>query len=259
MLRAPHPGYTPPHCAAGHLQASACPWRRPGRGCACLPVAAAPQCCSMGSRCQVPNHCPAGTEGKWQGNLQQRNRATPKPQSQGKEQDVPWLSGRRISLSCCPSALVCWQSACPSPPGERRGSPGGRRCQAQGSSPAGEMGQHGQPPVSSADRGNAHRDASSSQVRLQCTRWLSLNLCSLVSQMPLRLEGCVSCRKSLMLYVPGPSLSCCRRKKMVRIGWASKATLPMLVGHQDKESGSNLSLTCCLRFFSITLNWKWGS
>lgn len=97
--------------------------------------------------------------------------------------------------------------------GECRGSRGGRRCQAQGSSPAGEMGWCGQPPVSSGDRGDAHRDASSSQVRLQRTRRLSLNLCSLVSQMPLRLEGCVSCRKSLMLYVPGPSLSCCGRKK----------------------------------------------
>lgn len=172
---------------------------------------------------------------------------------------MPWLSGRRTSLSCCPSALVCWRSACPAPQGECRGSRGGRRCQAQGSSPAGEMGWCGQPPVSSGDRGDAHRDASSSQVRLQRTRRLSLNLCSLVSQMPLRLEGCVSCRKSLMLYVPGPSLSCCGRKKMVRIGWALKATLPMLLGRPDKERGADLALTCCLRFFSITLNWKWGS
>lgn len=181
---------------------------------------------------------------------------------QGEGQHVPWLLGGHTSPSCCPSDHVCQRSACPSRPAGCRGSPGGRRCRGQGSSPVGEMGRRGQPPSSPRRGKGARSDASSSRGRLRCTRWPALNLGSRVSQMPRRLEGRVSCREPLMLYVPGPSLASCKRKKDgVRMSQVLPAALPASLDPQEMctEGGSTPALTWSLRFFFITLKWKWGS
>lgn len=200
-------------------------------------------------------------QGRQQGYGQQGNGVTPWMCPQGEGQHVPWLLGGHTSPSCCPSALVCWRSACPSRPAGCRGSPGGHRCRGRGSSPVGETGRCGQPPSSPKRGKGACSDASSSQGGLRQTRRPVLNLGSRVSQMPRRLEGRVSCREPLMLYVPGPSLASCRREQSVRMSWVLPAALPASLGPQEMcmEGGSTSALTWSLRFFFITLKWKWGS
>jgi len=161
-------------------------------------------------------------------------RGHPASVSPEKGQDSPWLPAGHTSPSCCPSAFACWRSTCPSPPGGRRGSPRGRTSRGRGSSPAGEA---GWPQAASAGgtvpsppRGDgptvapntckgrratsrSRRTPSGSVCRAGVrTPRASQNRCFPASQIPQRLEGPGSCRKSLMSYVPGPSLSFCGRK-----------------------------------------------
>lgn len=130
-------GNAPPRRDGHHLQALTCLLRRAGSVWSPSPAAAPRRCCSAGGRCRVPGRCPADMGGKASGAALSGGQ-TPPACPQGR--DSPGLPAGHTSPSCCPSALACWQSACPAPRGGRRGSPGGHRCQGRGSSPAGEMG-----------------------------------------------------------------------------------------------------------------------